>query len=221
MTGPQRRPPVSVHVQETDRILQSDSISKSREGHFRKDRWRINSEYDTWERAIPDSFSPFFQVFSQASCRGWYWKLKTCCLIPTINIPLSWAPTTRAGKLSMENRQSSVPTVSGGTQDSQFRHRDQQSSFPTLSLGSHSPPGEASRTQQQGAPPLTPRSPSGHTAGPGPSPLRAEWPPHPWGCSVSEVEPKSLGSQCRIQIRFVALWTYLGLGPTQVSEDVW
>ena len=39
--------------------------------------------------------------------------------------------------------------------------------------------------------------------------------------SVSEVEPKSLGSQCRIQIRFAALWTYLGLGPTQVSEDVW
>ena len=39
--------------------------------------------------------------------------------------------------------------------------------------------------------------------------------------SVSEVEAKSLGAQCRIPIRFAALWTYLGLGPTQVSEDVW
>ena len=47
--------------------------------------------------------------------------------------------------------------------------------FPTLSLRSHSPPGEASCTQQQGAPPLTPRCPSGHTAGPGPSSLTAEW----------------------------------------------
>ena len=162
---------------------ESDTISESRDGHFRKDRLRINSEYDTWERAIPDSFSPLFQVFSQASCRDWYWKLETCCLIPTINIPPSWAPTTHEGKPSMGNRQSSVPTISGGTQDSQFQHRDQHRSFPTLSLGSHSPPGEASRTQQQGAPPLTPWSPSGHTAGPGPSTLRAEWPPHPWDCS--------------------------------------
>ena len=68
-------------------------------------------------------------------------------------------------------------------------------------LGSHSPPGEASCTQWQGAPLLTPRCPSGHTAGPGPAPLRAERSPLPQGLiSVSEVEAKSPGAQCRIQI---------------------
>ena len=66
MTGPQRRPWVSVHVQETEDTPESDTISESRKSHFRKDRLRITSEYDTWERAIPDSFSPLFQVFSQA-----------------------------------------------------------------------------------------------------------------------------------------------------------
>ena len=76
--------------------------------------------------------------------------------------------------------------------------------FPTLSLGSHSPPGEASCTQQQGAPLLTPQSPSSHTAGPGPAPLRAERPPLPQGLiSVSEVEAKSPGAQCRIQIGII------------------
>ena len=76
--------------------------------------------------------------------------------------------------------------------------------FPTLSLGSHSPPGEASCTQQQGAPLLTPQSPSGHRAGPGPAPLRAERPPLPQGLiSVSEVEAKSPGVQCRIQIGII------------------
>ena len=76
--------------------------------------------------------------------------------------------------------------------------------FPTLSLRSHSPPGEASCTQQQGAPPLTPRCPSGHTAGPGPAPLRAERPPLSQGLiSVSEVEAKSPGAQCRIQIGII------------------
>ena len=71
--------------------------------------------------------------------------------------------------------------------------------FPTFSLGSHCPPGEASCTQQQGAPPLTPRCRSGHTV-----PLRAEHPPLPQGLSsVSEVEAKSPGPQCRIQIGII------------------
>ena len=48
--------------------------------------------------------------------------------------------------------------------------------FPTLSLRSHSPPGEASCTQHQESPPLTRLSPSGHTAGPDPSRLRTEHP---------------------------------------------
>ena len=76
--------------------------------------------------------------------------------------------------------------------------------FPTLSRGSHSPPGEASCTQQQGAPPLTPQCPSGHTADPGPAPLRAERPPLPQGLiSVSEVEGESPSAQCRIQIGII------------------
>ena len=37
--------------------------------------------------------------------------------------------------------------------------QSQHRTFPQLSLGSHSPPGEASCTQQQGAPQLTPQSP--------------------------------------------------------------
>ena len=83
--------------------------------------------------------------------------------------------------------------------------------FPTLSLGSHSPPGEASCTQQQGAPPLTPQCPAGHTAGPGPAPLTAERPPLPQGpVSVSEMEAKSPGAQCRIQIGIICgLCTFL------------
>ena len=48
--------------------------------------------------------------------------------------------------------------------------------FLTLSVRSRSPPGEASCTQQQWAPPLTPKSPSGHTPGLGPSLCRAELP---------------------------------------------
>ena len=113
--------------------------------------------------------------------------------------------------LTMGNRQSFVATVSGGTQERQFPHRDQPGSFPTLSFRSQSPPGEASCTQQQGAPPLTPQCPAGHTAGPGPAPLTAERPPLPQGpVSVSEVEAKSPGAQCRIQIGIICgLCTFL------------
>ena len=76
--------------------------------------------------------------------------------------------------------------------------------FPTLARGSYSLPGEASRTRQQGVPLLTPRCPSDHTAGPGPAPLRAEHPSLPQGLiSVSQVEAKSPGAQCRIQIGII------------------
>ena len=94
--------------------------------------------------------------------------------------------------------------------------------FPTLSRGSHSPPGEASCTQQQGVPLLTPRCPSGHTAGPGPAPLRAECPSLSQGLiSVSEVETKSPGAQCRVQIRIICgLCTFLGRGPTREPRSL-
>ena len=61
----------------------------------------------------------------------------------------------------------------------------------------------------------------GHTAGPGPAPLRAERSPLPQGLiSVSEVEAKSPGAQCRIQIGIIcALCTFLGRGPTREPEE--
>ena len=120
----------------------------------------------------------------------------------------------------MWNRQSSVVTVSGGTQHSNLCRESNTGLYHNF-LGSHSPPGEASCTQQQGAPPLTPRCPSGHTAGPGPAPLRAERPPLSQGLiSVSEVEAKSPGAQCRIQIGIIcALCTFLGRGPTREPEE--
>ena len=113
-----------------------------------------------------------------------------------------------------------MATVSGGTQDRQVPQRDQQGPFPHFPWP-HSPPGEASCTQQQGAPLLTPRCPSGHTAGPGPAPLRAECPSLSQGLiSVSEVETKSPGAQCRVQIRIICgLCTFLGRGPTQQPEE--
>ena len=106
---------------------------------------------------------------------------------------------------------------SGRSTPAQSATRD----FPTLSLRSHSPPGEASCTQQQGAPPLTPRCPSGHTAGPGPAPLRAERPPLPQGLiSVSEVETKSPDAQCRVQIGSIcSLCTFLGRDLTREPEE--
>ena len=115
----------------------------------------------------------------------------------------------------MWNRQSSVVTVSGGTQHSNLCRESNTGLYHNF-LGSHSPPGEASCTQQQGVPPLTPRCPSGHTAGPGPAPLRAERPPLSQGLiSVSEVEAKSPGAQCRVQIGSIcSLCTFLGQGPT-------
>ena len=118
---------------------------------------------------------------------------------------------THREALTVWNRQCFVATVWGETQDGQLPQRDQHGTF-TLSLSSHFPPGEASCTQQQGVPPLTPQSTSGHTAGPGPAPLRAESPSLPQGLiSVSEVEAKSPGAQCRIQIRIIcSLCTFLG-----------
>ena len=114
----------------------------------------------------------------------------------------------------MGNRQSPVATVSGGTQDSQLLQSPTRD-FPELSLRSHSPPGEASRTQRQGAPQLTPRSPSGHTPGPGPSPLRAECPPLNPDLSAQDWEDsRVLNAQWGIQtgitwgtLNIIKLWT--------------
>ena len=79
-----------------------------------------------------------------------------------------------------------LPTVSGGAQESQLLHTDQQWVFSTLSLESHSPPGEASCTQQLWAPQLILQSPSGHRPGPGSSPCRAQISAlRKWGLTVT------------------------------------
>ena len=130
---------------------------------------------------------PFLTVFTSSSSsgrpqatggfRGLSRKWKTCCLMLRVNTAPSCVLTTHTGRTSPCGTDSSLSrAVSGGTQDSQLQHRVQHGHFPTLSLASHSPPGEASCTQQQQAPLLTRQSPSGHTAGPNPSPLRTEYP---------------------------------------------
>ena len=130
---------------------------------------------------------------------------------------------THREALTVWNRQSPVPCAHCLRRDSGQATPAQRPTwdFPILSLGSHSPPGEASSTQQQGAPQLIRQSPTGHTAGPGPAPLRAECPPLPQGLiSVSEVEAKSPGAQCRIQTGIICgLCTFLGRRPTRDTEE--
>ena len=117
--------------------------------------------------------------------RGLSWKIKTCCLMLKVNTPLScattphkpspWGTDSSLWPLSQEG----FRTVNSHTESNigTFSH------FPS----DHTPLlVEASCTQQQGAPQLTPRSPSGHTPGPGPSPLRAEHlPPQPRSQPIS------------------------------------
>ena len=110
---------------------------------------------------------------------------KSIATLPRFELPWmhqGWTPApflrlnhTHREALIKRNRQSPVATVSGGTQDSQLLQRPIWD-FPTLSLRSHSPPGEASCTQLQEAPLLTRQLPSGHTAGPDPSRLRTAHP---------------------------------------------
>ena len=104
----------------------------------------------------------------------------------------------------MWNGQSSVPTVSGGTQDSQLQHRVQHRTFPHFP-SDHTPLLVRPHTQQQGTPPLTPRSPSGHTAGPGPAPLRAKQPypqprSHPSGWT--DLRVLMLNASCTSSVQF-------------------
>ena len=76
---------------------------------------------------MPDSYSFLFLLFcassSNRSLHGVSRRWKTCYLMFRPNHTHREAPT-------MGNRQSSVPTVSGGTQDSQLPHRDQHGTFP-------------------------------------------------------------------------------------------
>ena len=125
---------------------------------------------------MPDSCSFLFCASSTMSLHNSIMKVENMLFnVYSQHIPLLSPNHTHREALTMRNRQAPVATVSEGTQDSQLPQRPTWD-FPTLSLRSHSPPGEASCTQQQEAPPLTRQSPSGHTAGPDPSPLRTEHP---------------------------------------------
>ena len=96
-----------------------------------------------------------------------------------VNTPLSCATTPR--KPSPWGTDSSLwPLSQEGLRKGNSHTETNTGAFPHFP-SDHTPLlVEASCTQQQGAPQLTPRSPSGHTPGPGPSPLRAEHlPPQP------------------------------------------
>ena len=157
---------------------ESDTISESREGHFRKDR--LNMTLPEKEPCLTPFFSSSLTSgLPQAKrvFRSLSWKLKTCCLMLRVNTSPSWAPTTHTQGSPHHEEQTGpcghcLRRASGQSTSAERPTWD----FPTLSLGSHSPPGEASCTQQQQAPLLTRQSPSGHTAGPNPSPLRTEYP---------------------------------------------
>ena len=93
----------------------------------------------------------------------------------------------------MRNRQSSVPIVSGGLRTVNSRTESNTGlshTFPRITL----PSWWGLKYTAAGGTSADPTIPSGHTAGPGPAPLRAERPPLPQGLiSVSEVEAKSPG----------------------------
>ena len=86
---------------------ESDTISKSRERHFRKGRLRIHWEYDlTWERAMPDLCSFIFLLFwaspsGNVNLQGISKRWKTWCSVLRVNTPPSRAPTLHTGKPSL------------------------------------------------------------------------------------------------------------------------
>ena len=154
---------------------ESGTISESRKGHFRKDR--LNMTLPEKEPCLtPFLSSSLTSGLSQATrvFRGLSWKFKTCCFMLRVNTSPSWAPTTHTAKPSPRGTDTPLWPLSQEGLRTVNSCRETNWDFPTLSLGSHSPPGKASCTQQQEAPPLTTQSPSGHTAGPDPSPLRTE-----------------------------------------------
>ena len=84
---------------------ESEKISESKDGYFRKDRLRIHWEYDlTWERAIPGScFFPSLLFWASSGTgvfRGVTRKWKTCCLVLRVNTAHSCVPTTHTGRTS-------------------------------------------------------------------------------------------------------------------------
>ena len=201
---------------------ESDTVSESREGHFRKAVWE-----STENMTLPEKEPCLTPVLSSSGLlRPWVftdlsWKLKTCCLMHMVNTPPSWAPTIHTGKPSPCGTDSALWPLSRERLRMVNSRRETNTglshTFPRITL----PSWWGFMSTAAGGPPLTPWSPSGHTVGPGPAPLRAECPPLPQGpISVSEVEAKSPGAQCRIQIGIICgLCTFLGRGPTREPEE--
>jgi len=80
---------------------ESDMISESREGHFRKAVWE-----STENMTLPEKEPCLTPVFSSSGLlHPWVftvlsWKWKTCCLVLRVNTFPSWAPTAHTGKPS-------------------------------------------------------------------------------------------------------------------------
>ena len=156
---------LSVHVKVWDRILQSQTrLVSPKTGISGRTDWESTENTVRNTSYLRNSHSwlffplpPLLGILGQQEAsEGVSRKWKTCCLMLRVNTAPSCVPTTHTGRTSPCGTDSSLSrAVSGGTQDSQLWHRIQHRHFPTLSLASHSPPGETSCTQQQGAPQLT------------------------------------------------------------------
>ena len=139
-----------------------------------------------------------------------------------VNTPPSWAPTTHTGKPSPWGTDSPLWPLSQEGLRTVNSHRETNTglshTFPQITL----PVWWGLMYTAAGGISADPTIPFRSQSRPRSIPTQNRVASSSLGLiSVSEVEAKSLGAQCRIPIRFAALWTYLGLGPTQVSEDVW
>ena len=97
---------------------ESEKISQSKDRYFRRDRLRINWEYDlTWERVMPDLFSFMFLLFwaspsGNTNLQGISKRWKTWCLMLRVNTLPSWAPTPHTGKPSPRGADSPLGPLS-------------------------------------------------------------------------------------------------------------
>ena len=121
---------------------ESDTISKSREGHFRKAVWQ-----STENMTLPEKW-PFLTLLCSSRLlpqsnwvfRSQSWKVKIGSLMLKINTPPSYAPNihihththTHTKTPSCGTASLLLHTVSGGTQNSQLLQRDQQVSSYTF-----------------------------------------------------------------------------------------
>ena len=143
---------------------ESEKISESKDRYFRKDRLRINWKYSK-KYFLPEKEPFLTPAISPPSSsghpqaagvfRGVSRKWKTCCLMLRVNTAPSCVPTTHTGRTSPCGTDSPLCPLSQEGCRTVNSHTEPNNDFPTFSLTSHSPPGEASCTSQKGAPQLT------------------------------------------------------------------